>query len=153
MRSITRIMGIILFGFVAIACLYNPRPAAAQECSLGCVPTYGYDYSRDNVNPGETYFKASLLGGTTQNPTHTNSPDLYGNVYAQPLYVSQVSIGGTTKNALFVATEENYVYALDGDTIGNAALWTANLNFGDSAVPDSVLPGACSNISPEVATR
>jgi hypothetical protein len=141
-----------LLGIISVG--YVPQ-AAAQECSQGCVSTYGYDNSRDNTNPSETYFKATTI--TSLNPQPKNSPDLKGIVYAQPLYVSQVSINGTTKNVLFVATEENYVYAFDGDTISPTTnpLWTANLNTntGDTAVPDSLLPGpgpGCNNISPEV---
>jgi hypothetical protein len=136
-----------ILGIISVS--YAPR-AGAQECSHGCVSTYGYDYSRDNVNPSETYFKASILGTTQQEPTAANSPDLTGIVYAQPLYVSNISIGGVSKNLLFVATEENYVYALNGDSIGSSAIWTTNLNYGDSAVPDAKLPNTCNNISPEV---
>jgi hypothetical protein len=107
--------------------------------------------SRDNVNPNESTLKATSLSLTA-----TNSPDLSGIVYAEPLYVSQVSVsvGGQAKtvNALFVATEENYVYALDADNISNPTpLWSKNLNnTGETAVPDSVLPRTCNNIAPEV---
>jgi hypothetical protein len=52
--------------------------ASAQECSKGCVYTYGYDESRDNVNPNESTLKATSLSLTA-----TNSPDLNGNVFAQ----------------------------------------------------------------------
>ena len=153
MRTLLRIAGMPLLGLLGIISVSYAPYAAAQECSKGCVSTYGYDNSRDNMNPNETYFKATTI--LSVNPQHTNSPDLNGIVYAQPLYVSQVSINGVTKNVLFVATEENYVYALDGDTIGNPPLWTTNLNTssGDKAVPDANLPGpgpGCNNISPEV---
>lgn len=152
MRNLLRITGMALLGFIAIICPADAPYAAAQECSLGCVPTYGYDASRDNVNPNESILKATSLGSLTP----TNSPDLSGIVYAQPLYVSQASIkiNGqlTTKNALFVATAENYVYALDADNINSAnPLWSTPLNVGtETAVPDSYLPNACANISPEV---
>jgi hypothetical protein len=113
-----------------------------------CVYTYGYDQSRDNVNPNETVLKASTL----QSLTPTSSPDLKGIVYAQPLYMSSVTINGTQVNAVYVATEENWVYALDSETL--SVFWSTNLNVGsETAVPDSVLPPVptgCNNIAPEV---
>ncbi len=111
-----------------------------------CVYTYGYDQSRDNVNPNETVLKASTLNSLP----HTTSPDLKGIVYAQPLYMSSVTINGTQVNAVYVATEENWVYTLDSQTL--SVLWSTNLNVGsETAVPDSVLPGGgCTNIAPEV---
>jgi hypothetical protein len=150
MRNELGITGMAVLILLGVCCVGYSRSVAAQECSQGCVATYGYDPSRDNTNPRESYFKASTLG-TTLIPRATNSPDLNGIVYAQPLYVSQISIGGNLKNVLFVATEENYVYALDADNIGNTPLWTVNLNkSGETAVPDSALPATCTDISPEV---
>jgi hypothetical protein len=151
MRKAYRIAAIAILGFVSILMLKPGRTIASSECSLGCVSTYGYDYNRDNINATESILKASTLTSLTA----TNSPDLNGIVYAQPLYVSQVSVKvngqATTANALFVATEENYVYALDADNLGNAVLWSANLNqTGETAVPDSALPRQCANIAPEV---
>ena len=125
-------------------------PSIAQApaiCSGGCVTTYGYDNSRDNINNNETVLKASNLTLTNI----TTSPDLFGAIYAQPLYLSGVTISGKTgaQNVLYVATEENQVYALDGATL--TADWTANLNkTGETPVPDTALPGGCTNIPPEV---
>lgn len=100
--------------------------------------------------------KVFLRASSLPSLTATNSPDLNGVVYAEPLYVSQLSINGTTYDVLFVATEENYVYALNADSLGSAPLWSANLNCTSlnctdlTAVPDSMLPGQCNNIGPEV---
>jgi hypothetical protein len=156
-RNELGITGTAVLILLGVCCVGYSRPVAAQECSQGCLTTYGYGYSRDNTNPRESYFQASTLG-TSLIPQAKNSPDLNGIVYAQPLYVSQVSISGFgTKNVLFVATEENYVYALDADTINSqqAILWSKTLNVGsETAVPDSALPPAgtttCTDISPEV---
>src|SRR5438034_11418106 len=49
-----------------------------------------------------------------------------GKVDAQPLYLSQVTIGGQKKNVLYVATEHGSVYAFDADSINGTAstvLW------------------------------
>src|SRR5262249_47595126 len=60
-----------------------------------------------------------------------------GHVYAQPLYVSGLRIGGAVHNVLFVATEHNSVYAFDADNASvTAPLWTTN--FG---TPMTLNPG------------
>jgi uncharacterized protein (TIGR03437 family) len=51
-----------------------------------------------------------------------------GQVYAQPLYVSGVSIGGSSYNVLYTATMHNSVYAFNADTPQSATpLWQVNL--------------------------
>jgi len=124
-------------------------PVAAQLCTQGCVTTHGYDNSQDNVNPNESILKASQISTLTA----SSRADLMGVIYAQPLYLSHVVIGGNTVNALYVATEENYVYAIDEANFTGTPLWIANLNNAnqqETAVPDSALPGGCTNIAPEV---
>ena len=66
-------------------------------------------------------------------------------IYAQPLYVPNVTIGGTSYNVVYVATENNTVYAFDADHFrGNAYLWKAN--FGTYVPSGDVLPTGCMNI-------
>lgn len=51
-----------------------------------------------------------------------------GQVYAQPLYVTGVSIGGSTHNVVYVATMHNSVFAFDADTPQSPTpLWQVNL--------------------------
>jgi hypothetical protein len=46
-------------------------------------------------------------------------------IYAQPLYVPNVSIGGGTHNVIYVVTEGDSAYAFDADT--GAQYWHANM--------------------------
>jgi len=46
-----------------------------------------------------------------------------GMVYAQPLYVSHVSIGGNFHNVFIVVTQHDTISAFDADSAG-AALWS-----------------------------
>jgi len=72
-------------------------------------------------------------------------------VYAQPLYISNLVTSQGSKNVVFVATEENWVYALDGDHIKNPVFWQTNLNNADeTSIPVAQLPGGCGTIKPEV---
>ncbi|HEX6906058.1 MAG TPA: PQQ-binding-like beta-propeller repeat protein, partial [Terriglobales bacterium] len=51
-----------------------------------------------------------------------------GYIYAQPLYVSGLNVGGATRNVVFVATEHNSVYAFDADDPNHPTpLWRVNL--------------------------
>jgi uncharacterized protein (TIGR03437 family) len=51
-----------------------------------------------------------------------------GQVFAQPLYVSGVAIGGVTYNVLYVATMHNGIFAFNADTPQTATpLWQVNL--------------------------
>jgi hypothetical protein len=70
--------------------------------------------------------------------------------YAQPLYISSLSIGGANHSVLFVATENDSVYAFDTAANG-ALLWKASLLDGAhgaaaGAVADPTSTTGCGNI-------
>ena len=107
------------------------------------------DIARTGQNLSET-----VLTPSNVNPTQFGklfSQHISGRTYAQPLYVSQVTIPNKgTHNVVYVATTNDQVYAFDADTNGgsNAApLWavslltnvpvagTYNYNFGVSETP------------------
>jgi hypothetical protein len=61
-----------------------------------------------------------------------------GGVWAEPLYMNGVSINGTAHNVLYVATDNDSVYALDADT--GAQLWMVSLlPAGATAVTGSMV--------------
>jgi hypothetical protein len=152
MQSAVKIAGMAILGSFLVLLLKPVTASPGAPCSLGCVTTYGYDNSRDNVNRNESLLKAT---GLSSFGNATSSPDLNGAIYAQPLYISQIIVKGQSSpmNVVFVATEENWVYALDGDSFNNQPFWAVNLNNTankETAVPDRVLPFGCTDISPEV---
>ena len=49
-------------------------------------------------------------------------------MYAQPLYVTGVTIGGTPRNVLYVATMNDKLYAFDADSPSPSPLWVARLH-------------------------
>jgi outer membrane protein assembly factor BamB len=73
-----------------------------------------------------------------------------GQVYAQPLVLSGVEIGGGTHNVVYVATEHDSVYALDADN-GTIYAHVSLIPPGGTTVnANSDLVPACGDITPEV---
>jgi outer membrane protein assembly factor BamB len=101
------------------------------------------------------------LNETTLTPANVNqttfgklfSYPLDGSAYAQPLYVSNVSIAGGAHNVVYVATEHDSIYAFDADGVATNPFWS--VNFTDAAngittVPYTDLGGGQGPIIPEV---
>lgn len=118
------------------------------------VLTYHNNNSRTGDNLNETNLTPANVNSTTFGKHFTYAVDGY--VFAQPLYVSSLSIQGKgVHNVLFVATEHNTVYALDADNGGplGGVLWSTNL--GPSAVTPTTdfgnrYGGQYTDITPEV---
>jgi hypothetical protein len=88
------------------------------------VLTQHNDLARTGANTAETILTPSDVNSNNFGKLFTDSVD--GLVYAQPLYVENLSIAGGTHNVVFVCTENNSVYALDADA-GSTTYWHVNL--------------------------
>jgi hypothetical protein len=89
------------------------------------VLTQHNDNSRTGQNLQET-----TLSTSTVNVSHFGklfSLPVDSNIYVQPVYVPNLTIGGTTRNVVYVATAQNSVYAFDADGRTATPLWTVNL--------------------------
>jgi outer membrane protein assembly factor BamB len=105
------------------------------------ITTFGVDGSRDSLYVDSAFTKANLAaiqaaGGLM--PDLSFAPRITGNVYASPLFLEN---GLNGKDVLFIATEENNVYAIDA--AAGTVLWTAALGPG---VPGNQF--GCGNINP-----
>lgn len=92
------------------------------------VTTQQYDNSRSGVQSQETVLTPARVGVTTFGKLFTLR--VLGHVYAQPLYVQGLTMGdGALHNVLFVATEQDFVYAFDADGHNPVAgyLWRVSL--------------------------
>jgi hypothetical protein len=90
------------------------------------VPTWHYNNARTGLNPNETALTPLSVNSQTFGKLFSYLVDGY--IYAQPLYVSNLTIGGSAHNVVFVATEFDSVYAFDADNYGaGAPLWKASL--------------------------
>jgi hypothetical protein len=81
------------------------------------VLTYRYGNSRPGANLNENKLKKSNVKGNTFGKLAFRNVD--GNIYAQPLIVSQAAVVNkpTPLNVVIVATEHNSVYAFDADDL------------------------------------
>src|SRR5947207_2653320 len=112
------------------------------------VITYHYDNSRSGQNLNETVLTPANVNSTKFGKLGEFMVD--GKVDAQPLYLSQVTIGGQKKNVLYVATEHESVYAFDADSINGTAstvLWkTSTLGSGETTSDNR----GCGQVTPEI---
>jgi hypothetical protein len=96
------------------------------------VVTEHYDNARTGLNPNESILNTSNVNTGSFGKVFSQSVD--GQIYAQPLYMAGITISGKgTHNVIFVATENDSVYAFDADNNGgvNASpLWKVSLLDG-----------------------
>ena len=90
------------------------------------VLTQHNDQWRTGANLNETILTPAGLKRGTFGKLYTYP--VHGYVYAQPLYVSGLTIAGRQCNLLFVATMEDEVYAFDADS--NATCWHKQFTGG-----------------------
>ncbi len=106
------------------------------------VTTYKNDLARTGQNLTESVLTTANVNSTNFGLRHNLL--VTGKVDAQPLYLSQLSIGGTPHNVVFVATEHDLVYAFDSDSA--AMLWSVSVAAGESPSDNR----GCDQVSPEI---
>ena len=106
----------------------------APPPATGNYTTWKNDNLRTGLQSNETQLTPSNVNSTTFGIKFSESVDAA--IYAQPLYMSGLTINGATHNVVFVATENDSVYAFDADNAG-AALWKKNLLNGGVPIPQA----------------
>jgi hypothetical protein len=121
----------------------NPTPTSGAD-----VITYHYDNQRTGANLNETTLTPANVNSTKFGKLGDFTVD--GKVDAQPLYLSQVTVGGSKKNVLYIATEHDSVFAFDADAIKGATttfLWkTSTLGNGETTSDNR----GCGQVTPEI---
>jgi len=129
--------------------LFSAVSALAQTASP--VLMYHNDTSRTGLNASENTLNWANVNVNSFKKLFSYSVDGY--IYAQPLYVPALTINGATHNVVFVATENNSVYAFDADNSGSGGglLWQANFNHGAAGVTVTPVPSSdvsCGDLTP-----
>ena len=124
------------------------QPAAYAAAAGAAVTTYRNDNGRTGQYPNETVLNTSSVN-VSQFGKRVSYP-VDGQLYAQPLYVPNLTIGGSAHNVVFAATENDTVYAFDADaTSAGAPLWkTSLLPSGATAVPYANVN--CADLTPVI---
>jgi hypothetical protein len=128
---------------------------------LAGVTTYHNNLARSGSNTQEYALSPSTVTTSTFGKLFSCTVD--GAVYAQPLWVRNLTIASAKHNVVFVVTENDSLYAFDADKNSGTCtpLWHANMidsahggNSGETSVPSSgsgALVGAgTGDIAPEV---
>ncbi len=123
MKKMTQTRKCVPFLSLAVVMLLINIWASAQVSVL----TQHNDNQRTGANLNETMLNTSNVNGNQFGLLFKLGVD--DQVWASPLYVAGISIGGATHNVVYVATANNSVFAFDADR-GGTALWSRNFNNG-----------------------
>lgn len=148
-------VNLVVLGLVLLASTFVTTTASAQlvagcPTTAGnsvCLTTYQGGANRLGFNPNEPALTQAAITATSGPTFHKQySVSVNGAIYGQPLVLPNVTIGGVTyTDVVYVATEQDWVYAIDGST-GNI-LWATNLApSGYTPLVSTDLK--CSNILP-----
>jgi hypothetical protein len=110
--------------------------------------TYHADRFRSGVNLQEFALTASTVKSATFGKLFSRVVD--GQIYAQPLYVANLTIAGAKHNVVFVATEHSSVYAFDADGRTASPFWKRSF-INPSAGITTISKPANALISPEIS--
>ncbi|HTS36332.1 MAG TPA: choice-of-anchor D domain-containing protein [Candidatus Solibacter sp.] len=130
-----RIAFVVLFALTVFAVYGFPQAAGNKPATPPAIVTYQNGNSRLGQNLQESILTPSNVNATNFGQVFSYPTD--GNVYAQPLYVPNVTINGTSHNVVYVVTESDGVYAFDADSgINNPnPLWYTSLVNGTTVTP------------------
>lgn len=125
--------GVITVTATSVADTAKSASATVGVTDLAGVLTYHNDVSRMGVNAREYAL-------TNQNVTTAAFGKLFScavdaAIYAQPLWVANLTINGGTHNVVLVATQHNTVYAFDADASPCTTYWQTGANGVNSLMP------------------
>jgi hypothetical protein len=125
-------------GMVTVTATSVADATKSASASIGVtdfkgVFTYHNDLSRAGVDAQEHALTNSNL--TTATFGKLFSCAVNAAIYAQPLWVANLTISGGTHNVVFVATQHNSVYAFDADAGPCTTYWQTGANGVNSLMP------------------
>src|ERR1700680_1181535 len=118
----------------------GPPPVPAQPTD---VATYKNDVARTGQNLSESVLTPANVNSSRFGLQRFLQTD--GKVDAQPLYLAGLTVQGAAHNVLFVATENDSVYAFDAGS--GAVLWQVSLLGSGETGSD---PHGCDQVTPVI---
>jgi len=118
----------------------QPPPPAAGAMVL----TWHNDNARTGQNLNETTLTTANVNSATFGKIGTLT--VQGNVDAEPLYVSSLTIGAAAHNVVFVVTEQDMAYAFDASSLSQ--LWAVSV-LGSGETPSDQVNG-CGQVAPVI---
>jgi hypothetical protein len=143
----------------SIADVTKSASSSIGVTDLSGVLTYHNNLSRDGTNTHEFALTPAIVNSSTFGKLFSCQAD--GAIYAQPLWVPNLTVAGATHNVIVVATQHESLYAFDADASPCTTLWRINLidsahggTSGETSVPSSgaaaLVGSGYGDISPEV---
>ena len=108
------------------------------------VITYQYNLQRTGANTFETQLTTSNVNTATFGKVFSCNVDSF--IYGQPLFMPKVNIAGGTHNVVFVATENNSIYAFDADGKSCTPLWHTFIDLPVPCTTNSPVTGSNCNL-------
>ena len=122
---------------------------------LAGVYTYHNDVTRAGANTQEYALTPATVTPATFGKLFSCPVD--GAIYAQPLWIANLSIAGVKHNVVFVATQHDSLYAFDADASPCQLLWQASLidtthgaSAGETSVPTGLVGAGYGDVAPEI---
>jgi hypothetical protein len=148
--------GVVTITATSVADGSKTATATIGVTDLAAVSTY----LNGNLRQGGNLQEHALA---TSGPTAVNSTN-FGKlfsctvdapIYAQPLWVANLTIGGAKHNVVYVATEHDTVYAFDADANPCTTLWQTGANSVNSLLPSGQTwvtssDTGCGDLTPDI---
>jgi len=135
-----RTLALPLFLILLATCKDNPTAPSTTNPQSVSVLTQHNDNTRSGWNDNETALTTSNVNVQQFGQVFTLTVD--DQVYAQPLVVGHLLIGGGYHNVVYIATVNNTLYAFDGDN--GRLYWRKSFTAPGMRPPKNIdMTGAC----------
>src|SRR5579883_774798 len=143
MRRSARFLGLAFLAWFAL-------PSSFLRAQVN-IWTYHYDNARTGANTNETILTPANVNTNSFGKLFSYSVD--GFIFAEPLYIANVAVTNAgVHNVVFVATENDTVYAFDADSNADTnatPLWQSSL-LGPSETPVGTNDVGTTDVTPKI---
>jgi hypothetical protein len=120
-----------------VTAVSNANASVSASAMIAVTDLAGvYTHHNDSARTGQNLKEYGLTPATVNSASFGQlfSCKVDGYVYAEPLWVANLNVGGTVHNVVFVATEHDSVYAFDADSPSCVQLWQVSF-LGSGVTP------------------